>query len=98
MRSRVLYILLIFQDKILTNATSGTNHFKLRRKFLLASVKEQCDGMFGVGYEKMHMKYEMNVKKLPQAFSEMVRFAGTKVMTQISLLMDRLGGASGQGW
>lgn len=54
--------------------------------------------MFVEGYRRMHRKYRMNLKKLPQTFSDLVSFAGAKVMAQISLLMDRLGGASGQEW
>jgi hypothetical protein len=84
--------------RLLNPESTGTGHFQKRRKFLYDNVKECGDDMFEAGSERMHKKYRMNVNKLPQAFSEMASFAGAKVTTQISLLMDRLGGASGQEW
>jgi hypothetical protein len=46
----------------------------------------------------MQRRYKANVAKLPQAFSEMAAFAGAKVMAQTTLLLDRLGGATGKEW
>jgi hypothetical protein len=88
----------ITSSRLLNHEYTGNGHFQKRRKFLYENVKECGDDRFEAGSERMHKKYRMNVNKLPQAFSEMASFAGAKVTTQISLLMDRLGGASGQEW
>ncbi len=54
--------------------------------------------MFNSGVEKMRKKYQENQNKLPRAFSQMATFADTKVMTQITLLLDRLQGSTGEEW
>lgn len=86
------------RPRSLTPKCTGNGHFQQRRRHLYNSVKQASDAMFEAGTQKMQRKYRDNVAKLPKIFSGMAAFAGAKVMAQITLLLDRLQGASGKDW
>ncbi|KAK4105258.1 hypothetical protein N658DRAFT_520498 [Parathielavia hyrcaniae] len=76
----------------------GKEHYDKRRRYLYDRVREQSEGMFTAGYERMQNKYQQNVARLPRASRDMVAFAGAKVRTQMTLMLGGLEGASGKEW
>ncbi|KAK4154764.1 hypothetical protein C8A00DRAFT_32432 [Chaetomidium leptoderma] len=76
----------------------GTGHFQHRRRHLYDRVKAGNDAMFNAGYKRMARQYAQNLGRLPHAFAETAAFAGAKVAAQLTLMLDRLEGASGGDW
>ncbi|KAL1840313.1 hypothetical protein VTJ49DRAFT_566 [Mycothermus thermophilus] len=85
----------IFQESL---KHTGTGHFRKRRKFLLAQVKQDFQKIFMAGYEKMVEKHTMSVRILPHVFSETAAFVASRVIAQIMLQLDELSGTSGKDW
>jgi hypothetical protein len=50
------------------------------------------------GHRKMVEKHRKNVYMLPVTFSDIVTFVGSRIMSQIVLLLDELSGTSGKDW
>ncbi|KAL2264654.1 hypothetical protein VTJ83DRAFT_7164 [Remersonia thermophila] len=76
----------------------GTGHFEKRRRFLVEKVEAECHKFINAGYQKMKAKYKEGIHTLPQTFAEIIAFAGSRIMTQIMLLLDQLSGTGASGW